>query len=79
MSLKEWEKSVHLLQRCYLKIPNIWESKSNSKKISNLETSPKEFNLNKTFRYPKEWTKKLDSSSKNKNSMIECKKQGKTN
>lgn len=51
MNLKEWVKNAHSLQKCYLKILNILENKNSSKKINNLETIQKEFNLNKIFLY----------------------------
>jgi len=36
MNSKEWEKNVHLLQKCFQKIPSILEIKNNSKKTNNL-------------------------------------------
>lgn len=51
MNLKEWVKNALSLQKCYLKILNILENKNSSKKINNLETIQKEFNLNKIFLY----------------------------
>ena len=74
MNSKEWEKNVHLLQKCFQKIPSILEIKNNSKKTNNLLKYLIEY---KIPQFNKIWIRKTGNYYKNKSLMKECRKQEK--